>query len=157
MITVLFLLFILSFIILTVSPLHFSILLISFSSLVVYHLVSFSHIPALIGLLILLVYLGAIIILLAYVCAVTPNLYFGSSVSITKFVLFLLSSLLFLCVNFCFFSSFSSSFSMSFSLPSFFYSCYGALSFFFVIIMMLVVMFVVSTSSQVRSPIRSVS
>lgn len=61
----------------------FSLSLVIYISLLLFSVVNFSLISGLLALLVLLVYVGAIIIMISYICAVSPNIkYFSSFVSI---------------------------------------------------------------------------
>ncbi len=150
------LLTLLSLFFLTSSPLHYALLLVAFSTLIVRILVSNSVIPGVLGFLILLVYLGAIIILLAYVCAVVPNLHYNTSLSFTNLFLFFSCLTLFLVLNLFTFIPSSESL-ITFNLARFFYSIKGVIIFFLVVIIMLVILYTTSTTSQVSRPIRSSS
>jgi hypothetical protein len=60
----------------------FSLSLVIYISLLLFSVVNFSLISGLLALLVLLVYVGAIIIMISYICAVSPNIkYFSSFVS----------------------------------------------------------------------------
>lgn len=64
---------------------------------ILYHLVSSSSLSVLTMLMLVIVYLGAIIILIGYICAVCPNMNLSSSFSfspilLTSFLIFLLFS-----------------------------------------------------------------
>ncbi len=77
----------------------FSLSLVIYISLLLFSVVNFSLISGLLALLVLLVYVGAIIIMISYICAVSPNIkYFSSFVSILTAVFvvaFLFLSLVF--------------------------------------------------------------
>jgi hypothetical protein len=146
--------FIFLFLVLT-TPLFYALILLAVSLLVVCISVLGSSISSLLGLLILLVYYGAIIILISYVCSVSPNLNYDLlSVNNPVFI-----STLFL-VGRSFLGVFLPGLSLSAPssplMVSFFYSLMGSFRFLLVCILIIIVLFFCSTYTQVSSPFRSV-
>jgi hypothetical protein len=148
----LFLMVLSSFLLLTFNPLFYSLFLIIFSVAVVSHLVTYFFIPRLLGIVILLVYLGSIMVILAYVCAVVPNLsyYFSSFkfyVSLSFLSFFSISCTLFPLIN--------HGSSPTFLLSTFFYGPFGSYIFFPVIFFMVLVLLTSSSYLNISSPFRS--
>lgn len=150
-----FILRVILFLIVLASPLFYSLILLFIRLFIISAATLYSVIPRLLGLLILLVYYGAIIILISYVCSVSPNL---------NYDFYRLSDPLFLAILTIACGSLISLFVpisvISFSpliLTSFFYSYAGSYCFVLVCIFMLVVLFFCSIYTQVSSPFRSVS
>lgn len=104
-------------------------------------------------LILLIIYVGAIIILIGYVCAVCPNVNMSSQTAYIPFV-----SLLFVISTLFFPSNQSFLPAASISIFDFFYSSYGV-SVFLLLIFMLFVILLVVTSYYVspKGPFRSVS
>ena len=104
-------------------------------------------------LMLVIVYVGAIIILIGYVCAVCPNVNMSSQTAYVPFV-----SLLFVISTLFFPSNQSFLPAASISIFDFFYSSYGV-SVFLLLIFMLFVILLVVTSYYVspKGPFRSVS
>lgn len=69
---------VLSWVLVLSTPLTYALFLVVFRILMIYVLVLNCVLSGLLGLLLLLVYLGAMIILISYVCAVVPNLDYES-------------------------------------------------------------------------------
>jgi hypothetical protein len=70
------------FMLLFPSTLVYSLVLVLYVSFLVVYMVINSSVSGLLGLLILLVYVGAMIIIIRYICAVSPNMKYSYSVSV---------------------------------------------------------------------------
>lgn len=105
-------------------------------------------------LLLVIVYVGAIIILIGYICAICPNLILAPTH--ISFMFYFLYFLVFV----MFFLSESSSIVLDVFLPitNYFYSSYGAIAFFSVVLMLFITLLIV-TSQYItpKGPFRSVS
>lgn len=151
-VSVLFILLIVS------SPLFYMVILLIVSLLLVYTLVVYSALSGLLGLLILLVYYGAILILISYVCSVSPNVNydlfgFYSPVFWFRFALSVvpIATLFFWPSDF----SFALSCPSVASLVSYFYSYLGAPSLIFICVVILIVLLFCSFYTYLSSPFRS--
>lgn len=147
-----FLLLLSIFLLLTFNPLFYSVFLGLFSLLVISLLVSHYFIPSLLGIVIILVYLGSMIVIIGYTCAVVPNLLYSFSSS----AFYLLSiALLLILPSFSLLPFSTFGFRPSFSLSYFFYGPLG--SFMFVPVIFFIVLVLLSSSSylNISSPFRS--
>lgn len=154
MVIVIYFISIIFFVFLFQNPLFYSLSLVFLSSFAVFHLVFNSVIPASIGFILLLVYLGAILILFSYVCAVVPNLSYGSLSLSLRVVLVIVSFIIIFLLNFSLF--YFTSTIHSFNLVSYFYRTFGILSFLTTIIFILIILYSCSVFTQVSSPFRSI-
>jgi hypothetical protein len=135
------------------NSLYFVFILLSNVILVLYYLVSSLCLSVLTILIFLIVYLGAIIILIGYICAVCPNLNLSSSVILSPLIsLSLLSTLL---LSYLTFPSLPLS-SVS-TVTEFFYSSSGLFVFaVLILILFLTLLIVTSQYSTPTGPFRSV-
>lgn len=133
------------------NTLYYTISLLLIAVVVLFWLTSFGFLSSLTIVIICIVYLGAIIILIGYVCAVSPNIKLVSYHSF--FTYFLLISLPVQSLV----SSTTFSFTgLKFSIVEYFYCSSGMLSFFTLIFMLFITLLIV-TSQYVtpRGPFRS--
>jgi hypothetical protein len=135
------------------NSLYFVFILLSNVIFVLYYLVSSLSLSVLTMLIFLIVYLGAMIILIGYICAVCPNLNLSSSVMFSPILsLSLLSTLL---LSYLTFPSLPLS-SVS-TITEFFYSFSGLFVFaVLVLILFLTLLIVTSQYSTPAGPFRSV-
>lgn len=145
-----FLVFILS------SPLFYSLFLAGLSVLVVSFIVTYYSIVRLLGVVLLLVYLGSMIILIAYVCAVVPNLSYPSPVErLWSRGLMILVAVIF-CICFTFLTPPALIFTCPpHSVPVFLYSVSGVLFFSVITLLIIVVLYCCSIFTLISSPFRS--
>lgn len=74
------------------STIVYSLSLVRYVTFLVVYIVTYSFVSGLLGLLILLVYVGAIMVIIRYICAVSPNIKYTYSlrvVALGSFMLFL--------------------------------------------------------------------
>lgn len=153
----LFCFFIFIFLIISIiflTPLTISLLLV-FSSLFLAFVVGLNFLSR--GLLlfaILLVYIGAMIIIIGYVCAVSPNPFYGPSLSPLLSVIF--STLLRLTIYFSFDYFHPITSSTPFSSVSYLYGFIGLSVFFTLLFYIFIVLYSASSFTQVNSPFRSI-
>ena len=138
------------------SPLLYSLFLALFALIVVFHSVMNYSIIRLLGAVLLLVYLGSIIILIAYVCAVVPNLRYPSFTGgLWQRGFIILTAVLF-SVGFNFIGFFPPEFIFpSIRLPTFLYRVFGLLFFGIITLLILVVIYCCSLFTLIGSPFRS--
>jgi len=137
-----------------VNSLYYSLSLLVFIILVLIFLVSSSYIASLTIIMLSIVYVGAIIILIGYICAICPNVIVSSSFSSPVFIIFfpLLFSLYYSPVLFS-----NPSFT-NISMVEYFYSSSGLFIFFIIILMLFVTLLIVTSQYLTpKGPFRSVS
>ena len=128
-----------------VNTLFYSIGLLAISICLLF-IISLSHqIRTLTVLMLLIVYVGAIIVLIGYVCAISPNLIVTQSLSVYLGVVLSILSILFGDKLWVLPSLFSYA-----PLSSFFYSSYGLVLFVLIALMLFVTLLIVT--SQYLSP-----
>lgn len=132
------------------NSLYFTMALLVVSIITLAYLVLNTHLAALTGFILVIVYVGAMIVLIGYICAVSPNLVLEPNYSylISSFMLVLLVFTL---------SKFSiCSFSVqSFTLVDFFYSGQGLFMFLtLVFILFFTLLIVTSQYSTPQGPLR---
>lgn len=137
-----------------VNTLFYSMSLLVIVISLLYVLVSNLMLHSLTILLIIIVYVGAMMILIGYICAICPNLILiPKSVRLRIFICY------FFLVTLLFISEYTSSVVDIFlPITNYFYSFYGGISF-FVIILMLFITLLMVTSQYItpKGPFRSVS
>lgn len=127
----------------------YAISLIFISVSVSCYLVFHNLISVLVSIMFVIVYVGAIIILVGYICAVTPNLYLEPDYSL--FSLFMCFLGIFWSLNSAF-----GSYSKSINLVDFYYSAYGLFIFSFLVFCLFMVLLMVTThDNSPRGPFRS--
>ena len=72
------------------STIVYSLRLVLYVTYLVVYIVRYSFVRGLLGLLILLVYVGAIIVIIRYICAVSPNIKYTYSLSVVALAAFML-------------------------------------------------------------------
>lgn len=138
------------------NTLFYTLSLLVISSILLLSLLSLNLIHGLTVLVVLVVYLGAMMVLIGYVCAVSPNLLIGSSVRgfmglITFRVMYLLSLFLDSYI-------FSSDTSLYSSVSSFFFSSFGLVPLATVLLMLFLVLLIVTAQHTLpKGPFRSLS
>jgi hypothetical protein len=137
-----------------VNTIYFVIVLLCVVVLSIFFLVQNIFIQPLIGLILVIVYIGAIIILIGYICAVCPNIIIKPKFSFSFLYPFLLFSLF---IMFAFFTFVQES-SSTFSLLDFYYS-FNGFTFLFLIILILFLSLLIVTSQYYspKGPFRSTS
>lgn len=138
-----------------VSPLFYAVILLLVRGYVIFHLTVSSIMPGLISLLILLVYYRAIIILICYVCSISPNVSYEKVSTLSSTRVFIFCLVIRSAVSIAIPTQFSTSFS-NLQLVSFFYSYLGSSMLLFICGIMLLVLFFCSLYTHVSSPFRSV-
>ncbi len=146
---------VLSFLVMLLFPrtLVYSLCLVLYVSLLVVSIVFQSFVRGLLGLLLLMVYVGAMIVIISYICAVSPNIkYTHSLLSSLGSLVFALSAFLSL-----FLSTYHPRKVFSFTSPSFMFTDTG-MWFLLVVALFIVLVLMFSTYiSPVASSLRSVS
>lgn len=133
------------------NSLYFTITLLRISVLTLSALVLNTYLNTLTAFMLVIVYVGAIIVLIGYICAISPNLVLEPDYSLVYFFILLLS-------RFFILDSFSSPvFNISaFTLVDFFYSFQGLFVFVsLVLILFLTLLMVTSQYSVPQGPLRS--
>lgn len=135
------------------TPLTISLLLV-FTSLFLASIIGFNFLSR--GLLlfaILLVYIGAMMIIIGYVCAVSPNPFYGPSLSplLSIILSFLVRSTAYF--SFDYFNPIT--ISTPFSSVSYLYGFMGLSVFFTLVFYIFIVLYSASSFTQVNSPFRS--
>ena len=133
------------------NSLYFTMILLTISILTLSSLVLNTFISSLTAFILVIVYVGAMIVLIGYICAIRPNLVLEPDYSFGYFFSFLL-------ISFILLDSFSSPvFNMStFTLVDFFYSYQGLFVFIsLVLILFLTLLIVTSQYSVPQGPFRS--
>ena len=105
------------------STIYYVLMLLSLRLFLLYSLASNYFISVLVFTMIIVVYVGAIIILVGYICAIRPNVYFSSRISTYLFLVPLFFPFLF--------PSTRSDSSLLVSLSSYFYTSHGRFIFLF--------------------------
>jgi len=135
-----------------VNSLYYSIVLLISIIRILFFLVSNSFINTLTIIIFLIIYIGAIIVLIGYVCAVSPNIITSPSFSYLSILL-----LLPLLVTSPSFSYFSLNLS-NYSIVDYFYRSYGFSLFFLVIFILFLILILVTSQYVIPSgPFRSTS
>lgn len=148
---------VLTFIIITIfifkNPLYYTMSLLIVSLLVLSYLALHTYLTFLTAFILVIVYVGAIMILIGYICAISPNLSVEPDYSVVYY--FLISLPLFFLFNYLDFSYFSTT---TFTIVDYFYSYQGVFIFFILIIILFVTLLIVTTQYSVpKGPFRSVT
>ena len=136
-----------------VNSLFYSISLLLIALILLSFIISLQLINSLTILILCIVYFGAIIILIGYICAICPNVNISSQFSFrTIFLLFTIISIILL--PFFFYNISSSLISMT----AYFYSSHGLFLFLFLIFMLLLTLLIVTSQYLIpKGPFRSLS
>jgi len=135
------------------NSMHYTLRLLFLLTFLLCSLAVYSKISVFLLLLLFIVYAGAILILIGYICAVCPNLKFLPSLNYSMFYFFIP---LFSLMIFQSFTFNSLNFIHSSSLFSFFYSSYGVLMLSLVIIILFITLLIVTTQYLMpKGPFRS--
>jgi len=103
--------------------------------------------------MLIIVYVGAMIVLIGYICAISPNLSVEPDYSIVYTFVVILP--LFILFNYFDFSYFSLT---TFTIVDYFYSYQGVIIFFILIIILFVTLLIVTTQYSVpKGPFRSIT
>jgi len=133
------------------NSLYFTIMLLGISILTLSYLVLKTSVRALTAFILIIVYVGAIIVLIGYICAVSPNLSLEPDYSVTS-LLVILVPFRFLLEGF----SFPTIRSTVFTLTDFFYSFRGLFMFFSLVLMLFFTLLIVTSQYSVpQGPLRS--
>lgn len=148
----LFIVLVLSSMFLIPNTIYFTLSLLVVTCYVVFRLVSYSIIQSLTGVILLLVYLGAIMILIGYICAVSPN-FITVKFAAPSLVLLLVSSFgVLLPIPFSF------EYSRVTSPLSFFFRRFGVHSFTVIAVILFITLLIVTSQYfSPKGPFRSVS
>lgn len=133
------------------NSLYFTIILLTISVLTLSSLVINTLLNTLTAFMLVIVYVGAIIVLIGYICAISPNLVLEPDYSITYLFVFLL-------FTFTILDSFSTpTFNTStFTLVDFFYSYQGLFVFISLVFMLFITLLIVTSQYSVpQGPFRS--
>lgn len=138
------------------NRLNYSIILLFISLIVLIGLVSKQCLSLLIFCILMIVYSGAIIILIGYICAVCPNLVLSSSLDLFKIIIIVLLNFIYL----LFFKNFLGELSLNINLNfivDYFYTYWGLIIFIVLILMLFIVLLIV-TSQYIspKGPLRSI-
>ena len=139
------------------NSLNYSLSLLLISSILLLEIVVYNHLRVIIFSILIIVYSGAIMILIGYICAVCPNIFlYTSNNSFVYYIVILLAvTLFFINSNY---SYFFQSFNYSSSLVDFFYTFWGVWIFLIIIfIIFLTLLIVTSQYSSPKGPLRSTS
>nr|WOV68819.1 NADH dehydrogenase subunit 6 [Brachionus falcatus] len=148
------LIFILLMMFVYTNTLFYSMVLLIVVTGLIFILFSNLMLHSLTGLMFLIVYIGAMMILIGYICAICPNLILSSSEMNSYFFIFVIL-ISFLCLGSYGFSSSNVTFS---PLVSYFYSYSGFVSFLTLIFMLFVTLLMVTSQYMVpKGPFRSVT
>lgn len=139
---------------LTLSPLILSLGLILFCLSSVFLLLLTHSIPSVLGITFLLVYLGRLIIISCYVCAVIPNASSPSQKSFLSHILFI-STLFFINFIYSLLIPFSSTALKALRAGSVFFSAPGLYPFITIVLLLILVLNSASTLSSPCAPLRS--
>jgi len=133
------------------NSLYFTMILLLISMLTLSYLVLKTWVSCLTAFMLIIVYVGAIIVLIGYICAVRPNLSLEPDYSLTWVFLLLVAS-----------ASFLGGFrypaldSTVFTLADFFYSFQGLFIFFSLVLMLFFTLLIVTSQYSVpQGPLRS--
>ena len=131
---------------------YYSVLLLCFRVFFLYYLSSSFCVSVLFYLLVCIVYIGAMIILIGYICAISPNVYLEASFSPRLFLCILLLA------YFLFIGSVRQPISGSLaSIREYFYSSFGAMLFFVLVSFLFFTLLIVTSYYLSRKgPFRSV-
>ena len=133
------------------NSLYFTIILLAISMLTLSYLVLNTMVGTLTAFMLIIVYVGAIIVLIGYICAVRPNLSLEPDYSKLRYFLILIPSL-FLVESF----SYPTFRSTVFSLTDFFYSLEGLFMFSSLVLMLFFTLLIVTSQYSVpQGPLRS--
>ena len=137
-----------------VNSLYYSLSLLCFIILVLIFLVSNTMLRSLTIIMLSIVYIGAIIILIGYICAICPNVIVVSSFSSPSYAL-VLSSFFYV---FFFGLNYISPSNSNVSMVEYFYSSSGLFMFSIIIVMLFVTLLIVTSQYLTpKGPFRSVS
>ena len=132
------------------STVYYVLMLLAFRLLLLYSLASSCFIRVLVFTMIIVVYVGAIIILVGYICAVSPNVYFSSKSFVSFLPLFLFSLLV--CPSTTLEASPLS------SLSRYFYTSYGSFLFLLLVFSLFITLrMVTSYYISSKGPFRSIN
>lgn len=134
------------------NSLYYTIALLVISICILRYLTLNVYLTTLTALILIIVYVGAIIILIGYICAVSPNLNLEPDFS------FLYPSIFLLFLLILFFKKDSTSFSLTLStITDFFYRVQGIFLFFTLIFILFICLLIVTSQySSPRGPFRSI-
>ncbi len=137
-----------------VNSLYYSLSLLAFIILVLVYLVSTCYISSLTIIILSIVYIGAIMILIGYICAICPNVIVSSSFS-SPFLMFVAPILFYIFYSSHPFLNISSS---NISIVEYFYSSSGLFIFSIMILILFVTLLMVTSQYLApKGPFRSVS
>lgn len=133
------------------NSLYFTIILLAISILTLSYLVLNIRVAALTAFMLIIVYVGAMIVLIGYICAVSPNLSLEPDYSALP-VIFILVFVAALSEGFV-----ASSRDITiFTLADYFYSFYGLFIFFSLVFMLFITLLIVTSHYSVsQGPLRS--
>lgn len=137
-----------------INTIYYTLTLLSIVLLLLTSLVSVSSVHTLTMLMLLIVYLGAIIILIGYICAISPNLIINTNLFTGfQFLIIVLCITLFLD-----FKSWSVLSTTGDYLTGYFYSPFGVVPFSLVVFMLFVTLLIVTSQYLApKGPFRSLS
>ena len=148
---ILFVMSAICFIILFPNVLFYTVSLLFISISLLLFIVFTNYVRTLLFLLIVIVYVGAIIILIGYICAVCPNFVTTPAV-LNYYLLFFAVLFFYFSISLCY-SQNSSKFG---SLSDFFFSLWGSPVFFLIAIMLFITLIIVTSQySSPQGPFRS--
>ena len=149
---VFFSLVVVSFIAIFINVLFYTVCLLVLSVFVLFCIVSFNYLRVLIFLLITIVYVGAMMVLIGYICAVSPN--FDMSPAFKNSYIFIFSVLGYL-VSFSYYGFFSVGRKLG-TLSDYFFSNWGFLIFLLITFMLFLTLLIVTSQYNIPSgPFRS--
>ena len=134
------------------NSMYFTIALLSISFIVLRYLALYTYLTFLTVFILIIVYVGAMIVLIGYICAVSPNLILEPNYNTSYFSILLV-------IIYTLFNNYNTSFfnSTTVSLVDFFYSYQGLFLFSFLVIILFVTLLIVTCQYTVpNGPFRSV-
>lgn len=134
------------------NSLYFTIALLAISFIVLIYLALYTYLTFLTVFILIIVYVGAMIVLIGYICAVSPNLMLEPNYGTLYYSIVLL-------LAYTLFDQFNTSFfnSTTVSLVDFFYSYQGLFLFSFLVLILFVTLLIVTCQYTVpNGPFRSV-
>lgn len=133
------------------NSLYFTIMLLTISILTLSALVLNTYLNSLTAFMLVIVYVGAMIVLIGYICAISPNLVLEPDYSLVYLFIFILGSFFLL-------DSFSGPVfnTSTFTLVDFFYSYQGLFVFISLVFMLFLTLLIVTSQYSVpQGPLRS--
>lgn len=142
-------------VVITRHPFYYSLSLIIFSVRRIWYLFSMGVLSSILRIIILIIYVGAIMVIVGYICSVCPNFLFESSFSLKLAVY---SVLVIFLLWYTLFSRVLTNIQPSpiFSMSNYYYRRFGVFSFTVLVAVLLLLLVVASISIIVKSTLRGI-